>query len=75
MTEPRCKDCHFAVPLVDDGKVSIETAFCYRLPPTVVPPNSSTYPPVAMQTFWCGEFVITSRAIEKQATPTRKKAK
>lgn len=80
-----CKDCRFAVAVVEavhgnNGieKTSTTDGFCYRYPPTMVPPNSASYPPIALERFWCGELVvtlkaITTEAITRQATPTRKK--
>lgn len=77
-----CKDCRFAAAAIEEvngtKRTSTTDGFCYRYPPTMVPPNSASYPPIALERFWCGELVvtlkaITTEAITRQATPARKK--
>lgn len=47
---PTCSTCKFAARIDD------ESASCHRHPPTIVPPNTTAFPVVALKRFWCGEY-------------------
>jgi hypothetical protein len=68
-----CKDCQFAVTADGTDKATAGEGFCRRYPPAAMIEGEqarSTFPPVALQFFWCGELVVT-----RQATSSRKKAR
>ena len=54
MRKKTCKDCRYSRRIMP-AQNEID-GFCVRLPPQVIGPTTSNFPPVNRIEFWCGEF-------------------
>lgn len=54
MRSRRCETCRF----VSTSGVPKGSGYCHRAPPRALDPGTSTFAPVSLTRYWCGEWKL-----------------